>query len=200
MTPAENGSFVSVQISALLACRVLSSEEIETLSVDFTQRSASIGLVSEIEYRVEEFAPALRNIRSSHPEIAKWIDFQNQTIALLAAQFEHHRASLSGTLPQTITISATGMECLSHVDCNAGDQLEIILSLGQSMPTILIVGQVDKVMESESTEGSQNIKVDFNRIRESDQEMLMRHIHRVQLDQIRSARASRQQAITTDSV
>ncbi|MEM7257731.1 MAG: hypothetical protein AAF404_10120, partial [Pseudomonadota bacterium] len=138
---------------------------------------------------------ALRKIRNQHPEIAAWIDFQQHALSALALQVNSQRAMLATTQPQNVSISAAGMEFNSDVDCVAGNHLEIILSLGTGLPTILTIGVVDKMAEVDQVlaQGSENkkLQVQFTHIREADQEVLIRHIHRTQLNQIRSARASR---------
>ena len=58
----------------------------------------------------------------------------------------------------------------------------------------MIVGNVTNVSKNESTDTDhRRIKVDFNLIRDSDQEVLIRHIHRAQLEELRNAREDRQE-------
>lgn len=190
---ADRTGFVSIQTEALLECQVLSADELATALEGFSRKSGSIGLSSEIEYHWEEFTPSLRKIRTQYPEIASWIEFQHHAMTELASQLNSQRAMLSDAHPQTISICASGVEFYSALQCAVGDSLEIILSLGRGMPTILLVGLVDDLSVSDISEHSdtpQNLlKVTFTHIRESDQEILIRHIHRAQLNEIRSARA-----------
>lgn len=195
----DNTGFVSIQTEALIECQILSPEKLDDALEAFEHRSGSIGLSSELEYHWEEFSPSLRKIRSQSPEIATWIKFQQRAMVELASQLNSQRAMLSEAQPQNVSICASGVEFASNLPCSTGDNLEIILSLGRGMPTILLIGVINHISASDAadaadaTEYTQNIlQVEFSHIREPDQEILIRHIHRAQLNQIRSARTEKQ--------
>ncbi len=192
---ADSTGFVSIQTEALIECQILDREALDGALESFERNSGSIGLSSELEYHWEEFTPSLRKIREQSPEIATWIKFQQQMMTELASQLNSQRAMLSDAQPQLVSISASGVEFTSNLPCGVGDNLEIILSLGRGMPTILLIGVINNARaadESEQTQATRQVlQVEFSHIRESDQEILIRHIHRAQLDQIRSARSKK---------
>lgn len=193
---ANDGGYVSIQTEVLVEALVLDKAGLDAALAGFAQKAGSIGLSSEIEYHSDEFAPSLRKIRQQHPDIASWIDFQQQALSALALQLNSQRVMLASVAPQMVAISASTIEFSCAEGCEVGDHLEITLSLGAGMPTIYTIGVVDKMSESsaDNDTAENRLTVQFSHIREPDQEILIRHIHKTQLTQIRSARASRQES------
>jgi hypothetical protein len=107
---------------------------------------------------------------------------------------------LADLQPQLVSISATTMEFQSETSYDAGDTLEITLSLGEMLPTILLMGQVTEGSDADTgastAAGSSTINIRFCNIRESDQEVLIRHIHRSQIQELQNARANRKTTVS----
>ena len=194
-TQKEN--YVSIQADVLMDWRQLSAHDIETVVDTFPERSAAIGICSEIEYNKEQLAPAVRKIKKDHPEIASWLGVLQKTVESLATQISIQRNTQSGLSTRRVSISASGIEFNTTRHCEIGDKIEIVLTLQPSYTNIMIVGDVVTVTALEAPTDSDTsthcVKIDFSLIRDSDQEVLIRHIHRAQLAELRNARENRQE-------
>ena len=195
--PKEN--YVSIQADVKMDWRRLPEDDVESVIASFKERSAAIGICSEIEYNKEHLAPAVRKIRKEHPEIAAWLGVLQTTVESLATQISIQRNAQSGLATRRISISASGLEFNSSRHCEIGDKLEIVLTLQPSFTNIMIVGDVtdvESIVPATDTDPCEKrMKIDFSHIRDSDQEVLIRHIHRAQLEELRNARENRQELL-----
>ncbi len=193
----QKDSYVSIQADVQMDWRRLPEEDIEGVIETFSERSAAIGICSEIEYNKELLAPAARRIKKDHPDIASWLAVLQKTVESLALQVSLQRNSQSNLSARRVSISAAGIEFDSSRHCEIGDKIEIVLMLQPSLTNIMIVGDVENIQpldgDSDSRPDSCRMKVNFSLIRDSDQEVLIRHIHRAQIDELRNARANRQE-------
>ena len=168
----------------------------EQLQMTFEQRSRSIGMMSELNHRSEELTPAMRVIAEKHPEIAQYLKFLQSTIEHLAEQMSNNSAQQGDKDNlQDVVISAAGIEFNCSEQCEAGDRLEIVFSLHPSRARMLVVGEVLRVDEiSVDNQPHWRLVLAYRHIRDADQELLIRHIHRAQLDELRRARMDRRAA------
>ncbi len=161
----------------------------------FEQRSRSIGMMSELNHRSDELTPAMRVIAEQHPEIAQYLKFLQSTIEHLAEQWSTSSQQADSDQLQDVVISAAGIEFDCTEPCQAGDKLEIIFSLHPSRARMLVVGEVLRVDEiSVEQQTRWRLALAYRHIRDADQELLIRHIHRAQLDELRRARMDRKAA------
>ena len=190
----EDTPYVSIQADVRIDWRLLDQQESEQAAATFSQRSATVGLCSQIEYNKEELAPAIRKINKDHPEIASWLSFLQQTVETLATQLSEQRNMQCDTEIRRVSISASGIEFSVSQPCTTGDDIEMVLTLQPSVATIMVIGRITAASERSAEQGddeSHQLKIRFTHIRESDQELLIRHIHRAQIEELRSARAMR---------
>ncbi len=197
MTQTNRRDYVRIESRIGLSWeRIAADLSAEQLQMTFEQRSRSIGMMSELNHRSEELTPAMRMITEKHPEIAQYLKFLHSTIEHLAEQVSNNssRQGDSDHL-QDVVISAAGIEFNCAERCEVGDRLEIVFSLHPSTARMLVVGEVLRVDEiSVDNQPQCRLALAYRHIRDADQELLIRHIHRAQLDELRRARMDRKAA------
>lgn len=190
-------SYVRIQAEVGLRWRRLDETESANISSTFEGRSRSVGLISEVNYRSDELVPSMRKIRDEHPEIAAWLKFLKSAVESLAVQVAHAESSKTQTIPQLVIISAAGMEFDSDSEFEPGELLEVVLELMPSTSRMMVIGEVVRTDNSNSaivTSGGNPIALAFKHIRDADQELLIRHIHRAQMEELRRVRSERKAA------
>ncbi len=190
-------SYVRIQAEVGLRLRLLENAEQSSLASVFETRSRQVGLVSEVNHRSEELVPSMRKIKDEHPEIAAWLKFLQSTVESLATQVTQAEGIENPTLAQLVTISAAGMEFGSGEFFEPGALLEVVLELLPSGSRIMVIGEVvsaDKSSASVNSGSAYSIALSFKHIRDADQELLIRHIHRAQIEELRRERSERKAA------
>lgn len=193
---SDNSSYVTIQSEVNVSWKLLDRCDSDSLSESFKRRSGSIGLCSQLEYNRGKLAPSMRRIDNDYPEISAWLESLQQTMETMAAQLSELQKDYVGSESTRLSISAIGIELNTAQPCNEGDRVELILELLPSRLRIMVIGLITKIHsdipvpedQSTATSDDRRISLDFEHIRESDQEMLVRHIHKVQLEELRSAR------------
>ncbi|OED37947.1 hypothetical protein AB833_21980 [Chromatiales bacterium (ex Bugula neritina AB1)] len=186
-------SYVRIQAEIGLIWRLLDDTEVENINSTFQFRSRTIGLVSEMSHRSDELVPAMRNISGEYPEIASWIKFLHSAVETLAEQISQTQDNKTKTIPQQVIISAAGIEFQCSEKFAPGQRLELIIELLPSKSRIMVVGEV--VRETDNSDCSAgDLALAFTHIRDADQELLIRHIHRAQLEELQRARVERKVA------
>jgi len=193
-------NFVRIQTRVGLLWRVLSSAEKDTLDAEFALRSRSVGLVSELAYRSEELEPLMRQVAKGQPAVASCLAFLQEAVQTLAVQVADKQSLRAGTVDQDVVISASGMEFSVEQVCSPGELLEVNIELippaSQAAVAlrsrIMVVGEV--VAPEDGQEDRQKVAIVFRYIRDADQELLIRHIHRAQLEDLQKARSERNAA------
>ena len=175
--------------------RVTDNPQGEQLIQTFEQRSRSIGMMSELSHRSEELTPAMRKIREKHPEIAQYLKFLQATVETLAEQLSSNSQQNDNDRLQDVVLSAAGIEFNCTEICQPGDLLEIVFALHPSRARMLVIAEVMRADPLEIDGKPQwRLALAYRHIRDADQELLIRHIHRAQLEELRRARMERKAA------
>jgi hypothetical protein len=141
----------------------------------------------------QQMTGVLHRIQAESPEIAHYLKSLDQKVDLLG------RALLSGGVNHTaessrpVNLSVSGMAFRSSEPLEVGVVLELRLLLFPSLTGFLTFGTVvgcDE-LESEEQEYSHLIRITFTHMRDSDRDVLARHIVQRQTAQLQKLRAQR---------
>jgi c-di-GMP-binding flagellar brake protein YcgR len=136
----------------------------------------------------------LHKIQVESPDIARYLKALDQKIELLGRTLLAAESNLVEQHAHPVNLSASGMAFKSKDAVKPGITLELRLLLYPSLAGILAYGTVvDCVALEEADNGFTHcIRVNFTHLRESDRDLLIRHVVQRQTDQLRKAREERE--------
>lgn len=161
--------------------RIPNDDELESY-YDF--RFSLLSHLNEIDSKVES---KLSNIRRNDPNVADYLETINKKFELLAKLMifqdtppEQHT--------QQVNISAGGLAFKAPEQIELGRLLEIKFVIYPSLIGVMVFGKVVACRSAGDDSGEYIIAVEFESIKESDREMLIRHILNKQVQQIKEQR------------
>lgn len=185
-------SFYRVNDRALLKVRVLDTAERDELIEQFEQRRMHYSLTTHVSHQRQQRMPLISSIRKKHPDIASYLDHLEAQLDTLAGQLVQQLDFGEDARPQPINLSATGLRYESEVAVESGASLEIGLLLQPDQQLVLALGTAVRVEAPASDDDDQgqswSVSVGFDCISEEDQELLIKHVHRIQRIEFQSAR------------
>ena len=164
---------------------------LERLEAEMEDNFTAASSLASISQRM---AGVLHKIAVESPETAQYLQALDQKIDLLGRALLSNDPNLEEQQAQPVNLSASGMAFHSNQPEKTGTVLELRLILLPSLMGLLIYGEVvgcEKLDTSE--EGfSHSIRVDFSHMRESDRDVLIRHVIQRQTKMLRQRREERE--------
>lgn len=151
-------------------------------------------VVSSLASISQQMTSLLHKIQADSPDIAKYLKGLDRKIELLGRTLLATESNLAEQHAHPVNLSASGMAFKSKDPAEPGAILELKLLLYPCLAGILAYGEVvgcDALEEAESG-FSYCIRVNFTHLRESDRDVLIRHVIQRQTDQLRKAREERE--------
>lgn len=157
----------------------------DELEAYYDFRFSLLSHLNELDSRVES---KLNEIRKNDPNVAEYLKTINQKFELLAKLMifqdtppEQHT--------QQVNLSAGGLAFKAHESIDKGAMLEIKFVLYPSLIGVMVFGRVVNCRENDEDDaGKYIVAIEFESIKESDREMIIRHILNKQVEQIRELR------------
>ena len=178
--------YLRIDDSVSLYVQPLTETEIEEAISHFETRRMDFSLMSHLVYGREQHMPQMRVIEKRYPEVAGYLKFLEMQIETLSSRIidQDHRLSPEKTCK--VNISAEGIRFDMDKSYPSGAMFEIALMLFPSRTSMLAFGMV--VRSHEATEDGKAVwktAIQFTHLHEEDREILIKHIHQKQLNQIR---------------
>ncbi len=144
-------------------------------------------LSSALEMVAQESTLLLHKISKFNPDVADYLKIIDNKIELLAQALVMQSGEFTNNNIRNANLSATGIAFDSHEVFQNGDFLEIKILLVSSMAVVVAFGKVVycKSSQSESGQFPYTIGVDYVSIKDQDRELLIKHVVKKQLQQIR---------------
>lgn len=147
----------------------------------------SFALSASLDLLTQESRKLLRRVERDSPEIGDFLKVLERKIDLIARTFLNYEANLPEQCPQRVNLSASGLSFDVDKPCAAGKVLEIKMVLQPELVGLTAYGRVVYCKKNApSSELPYQISVDFVGLRDSDRELLIRHVVRRQLQQLRT--------------
>jgi c-di-GMP-binding flagellar brake protein YcgR len=129
----------------------------------------------------------LRRLEKSNSDVADYLKLMDDKIDLLARSILLQEADFSAENTREVNISASGLAFASKEALNAGDFLEIKMLLPSSMAIVVTYGKVvyRKMSYSENNDFPYVVGLDYINMKEQDRELLIKHVVKRQMQQIR---------------
>ncbi|MFW2373322.1 MAG: PilZ domain-containing protein [Gammaproteobacteria bacterium] len=129
--------------------------------------------------------PMMNSIRASHPEIAQYLDLLNKKLDSLSQHILDEELLCSDKNKQKVNISASGIAFQSKHNYSLNQPLMLRLVLLPEKIGIEVFGRVVNTQTIHDSNDETLISVDFEHIREEDQEILIKHNLNKQMHELR---------------
>jgi c-di-GMP-binding flagellar brake protein YcgR len=174
MTEEDRRRYFRVKDQVQLKIKFISPDEVDERLEEW-DKGYSVGpsLLASMIAINQNISLLLSEIKHKHPSITKLFELQNEKMDLIARSI-----SLEGMPSQDdlveVDLSAVGMKFYRPEIFKPGDMLELEMFLHPSVVRVQIIAEV--VACKHTAEGQYSIGVNFSRVHESDQEVLIKHV------------------------
>ncbi|MES9931372.1 MAG: PilZ domain-containing protein [Candidatus Sedimenticola sp. PURPLELP] len=157
------------------------------LDTDFT-------IMSNLAAVTQQMAGVLHKVEADYPDVANYLKALNKKIDILGRAFLVQNTDLSENPANPVNISASGMAFNTTEQLEPGTQLELKLLLMPSFTGILTMAEVVSCREMDEAEGDYryDLRVNFTHLRDADRDVLIRHVIRLQTEELRRQREERE--------
>lgn len=164
----------------IAADQVPESETFQEHALDSFSLSSKLDLLS-LESRAN-----LRKIEREHPAVADFLKSLEQKIDLIARALLSSETDLASQPTKHVSLSASGLAFDTDAGLRVGNVLELKMILPPALVGIVAYGRVVYCKQNRGENLPPfHIAVDFIGLRERDRELLIRHVVKKQLQQLR---------------
>ncbi len=168
--------------------RPLSKEQAANAVADFETKRLEFSIRNHLVHGREQHLPQMRIIEKRHPEIAGYLKFLEKQIESLSAQLIDKNHCLSADEKYEVNLSAEGIRFYMPERFEPGDLAEIAIMVYPSRASMFALGRVVRSEKVEDDSGAETLwrtAIHFTCLHEEDREMLIKHIHHLQLTELR---------------
>jgi hypothetical protein len=185
---AERREYYRVDDFVALKVEQIPPAEEALLQESFVERRNAFALANDFTKSDQKHFSEFNELRRLYPEVALYIFKLEQRITRLAHLIEQKNDEFPAQPTHKVNISGKGIRFTHWQALTAGDKVLLRLMLYPSLTRILTLAKVvDCVVDRSLSVDEQYyaIRADFARIVDEDRELLVRHIHYVQRQQLR---------------
>lgn len=197
-TPAENTdrrrAFRLKELVRIDYATVSEKEWIQRLEKNLGSTAHTSGLDAKLMEVDAQFRPALLKLKQSAPIAAECVEFLNEKLQLVADKVMHleqQKNPIFNKPVQLCDLSSNGMYFAAPHGMSVDSRLMLkflLVSDSQYVETLAKVVRCDSPEDSDLDDEGYKIAVEFVGMRETDREMLIRHMLSRQSEDIRTAR------------
>lgn len=173
----------------LLKVEKVELSEPEVMEAEFQQRRVEYGILTHLKYGVDKHLPTMRIIERKHPEIAQYLKFLQRQVEYISIR----NSACDNTGPefgdkQWVELSANGMRFSASGSFTEGEHIQAIMVLFPDELRIMALATVSRVAVSD--DGFQEVSIHFTHLHLEDEEALIKHLHKRQIDDLRKDKDS----------
>ena len=182
----ERRRYFRIKDDIILFHKEVSPEDVPELEAYQEHTVDSFSLSSRLDLLTVESRSLLRKVEREHPETADFLKVMEQKIDLLARALLAKDTEWVDQPTRCVSLSASGLAFEADVGFPLGSVLELKMILPPALIGILSYGRVVYCNYNRNTDSPGfNIAVDFVGLRERDRDLLIRHVVKRQLQQLR---------------
>ncbi|WP_020161547.1 MULTISPECIES: PilZ domain-containing protein [Methylobacter] len=153
-------------------------------------------LSAALEMLSQESTVLLRRLEKSQPDVVNYLKLIDRKIGLLAQAIITQDSAFREKNARNVNLSAAGLAFESEEALKPGEFLEIKMWLVSCMAMIVTYGKVIYCNEQPAADGRYpyRIGVDYIGMEEQDRELLIKHVVKRQLQQIRDKKEAGHQS------
>ncbi|QQD20495.1 PilZ domain-containing protein [Venatoribacter cucullus] len=184
----ERRRFFRLDDEVIMEFRPLSADEFEQW------RSEHQLQTSELKQLEQELGLLLHQVRASHPQLGQVLELFNRKINLLHNTHDHpgdtpelHNGSNEARMQ--VNLSACGIAFYTDEPLQAERFMLLNIQLKPSNASLSLAGDIVSVKEVNHDRGRYQVRVNFDGLKEAEQEMLIQHLFQLQSRTLRQQRA-----------
>jgi hypothetical protein len=181
----ERRRYFRIEDNIVLFYREIDTRDTAEPPVDSEPALDSFALSAELDLLTLESHGLLRRIERDYPGVAEYLQILEQKIDLIARALLASDSELNRQPTRRVSLSASGLA----FEADEGFTLGTLLDLRMVLPPTLVgVRAQGRVVYSQQSRGEfpvYHVAVDFVGLAEKDRELLIRHVVRKQMRQLR---------------
>ena len=187
LAPDERRRFFRIDDTVNLFYKVVDKQTVLTASQLTDDLLSNCSLVTALDVLDQESRLIMYRIEKNEPEIAEYLKLMESKISLLAQAVMRQGNDFTDSNMRNANISASGLAFESDIAVEKGQYLEIKLLLTSCLAVIVIYGKVIYCKEDKLGDISMpyQIGIDYINLKEQDREVLIKHVVKRQMQQIR---------------
>lgn len=185
----ERRRYFRIEEDIILLCREVEQEDVPEHTCLEEIPDDPFAMSAMLELLTQESRGVLRRFEREQPDIADFLKIMDRKIDLIGRIIMTRETARTEYATQKVNLSASGLAFNTEKPCTPGQVLELKIVLMPSMIGVVAYGRVIDCRKSvEQTSSPYQIAVDFVGLCERDRELLIRHVVKRQLQQLRSRR------------
>lgn len=186
----ENRRFFRIADEISMMFKQVDAQYIKDHYDDISEHLESDSLGGELEVLNQECLLILGRIERISADLAEYLKIVDQKINLVAQTIIREKNTLAKMPLRHVNLSASGLECESEETFKKGALLEVELLLPSSLASIVCYARIVYARKStlEKKRHPYLVGIEFTHIREKDRELIIKHVVKRQMQQIRETK------------
>ena len=183
----ERRRFFRIDDAINLYYKVVDEQDVIAASKMSDDVLSNCSLVTALDMLNQESRMLMFRVEKNEPEIAEYLKIMDSKINLLAQAVMRQGNDFSESNMFNTNISASGLAIEIEHSIGVGEYLEIKLLLTSCIAVILVYGRVVYCKENNQKNASMpyQVGIDYINLNDQDREVLIKHIVKRQMQQIR---------------
>ena len=182
----ERRRFFRIEDEICLEITVVTEQEYGNAQQDLTKtQQTAFSLSANFATMNHDYLPMMNSIRSAYPEIAQYLDLINRKMDSLSQHLLDEELPCADNNKHKVNISASGIALDSTQSYSINQPLKLRLVLLPEKIGLELYGRVVNTQAASGTDDKTHISIDFEFLRNEDQELLIRHNLNKQMQELR---------------
>lgn len=187
----ERRRFFRIDDTVNLFYKIVDEETVTALSYVSDDVLSNSSLAAILDALSQEARIIGFRLEKKEPEIFEYLKLMDAKINMVAQAVMMEGSKFGEHDSQDVNISASGLAFHTDEELNAGQFLEIKMMLTSCMAVIVVYAKVVYCLYDEDNEEfPYHIGVDYINMKEEDRELLIKHVVKKQMQQIRESKKS----------
>jgi len=188
----ERREYFRIADEIVLDYRLLKDEEVDGLLERMRSRLVDrFSAASSFAATTRQMAHLIHKVQTESPELARCLQAIDQKLNMIAQLFVSEQMALDDQPTREVSLSAGGVAFRAQHELRTDSLLELRMVLFPSMIGILTISRVIHCerMDDGNSQFPWQVAVEYEHLRETDRELLVRHIMSKETEQLRAQRS-----------
>ena len=188
----ERREYFRIADEIALDYRLLKDEEVDGLLERMRSRLVDrFTAASSFAATTRQMAHLIHKVQTESPELARCLQAIDQKLNMIAQLFVSEQMALDDQPTREVSLSAGGVAFRAQHELRTDSLLELRMVLFPSMIGILTISRVIHCerMDDGNSQFPWQVAVEYEHLRETDRELLVRHIMAKETEQLRAQRS-----------
>lgn len=189
----ERREYFRIEDDIALDYRLIDESDVEPLLERINSRVVDrFTAASSFAATSRQMMHTIHKVQIQTPELARCLQALDQKLNMVAQLFVSQEIDLDEKPARTVSLSAGGVAFRAQHELAEGSLLEFRMVLFPSLVGILTVSKVVncKRIDGENTQFPWQVAVEYEHLRETDRELLVRHIMSKETEQLKARRSA----------